>query len=421
MSRAVIVLIALLALATAQGAENTLHSFERIVLSEQFFAEGANFADFNKDGKMDIVAGPFWFEGPDFKTKHEYYPPPDGKGNKPVDKKGYAKNFFAFTYDFNADGYPDILIFGFPGEDASWFENSKGKDGPWTRHKIFNVVDNESPQFEDITGDGKPEIICTTGGFVGYVEADWTDAAKPWTFKPISVKGGWQKYTHGLGIGDVNGDGKKDILDSNGWWEQPADSTKGEPWKLHPSKFARGGAQMHVYDINGDGKNDVITSIAAHEYGLSWHKQLRNDKGEISFKEHVILPTSNKGTDNYGVQFSQLHAVDMIDMDGDGVKDIITGKRHWAHGPSGDPEPQADPVLYWFQTVRGGPDNVTFIPYLVDKDSGIGTQVVTGDINGDKLPDIVVGNKRGIFAFIHKTAQVSKEEWDKAQPQPVKK
>jgi hypothetical protein len=119
------------------------------------------------------------------------------------------------------------------------------------------------------------------------------------------------------------------------------------------------------------------------------------------------------------VIFSQLHAVDLIDMDGDGLKDIVTGKRFWAHGSSGDAEPNAPAVLYCFKLVRGKDKSVDFIPYKIDDDSGIGTQVVARDINSDKLPDIVVGNKKGTFVFLHEKKKVSKEEWERAQPKPT--
>ena len=396
--------------------KHVLHTFEKKVVSELFFGEGAAYGDFNHDGKMDIVSGPFWYEGPDFTVKHQFF---EDKDAKPFDKEKYSLNFFAFTFDINGDGWDDIIIYGFPGKDASWYENPKGKDGPWVRHIICESLDNESPTFQDITGDGKPEVIGSSGGFLGYFEADWKDPAKPWTFHKISPKGGWQRFTHGLGVGDVNGDGKMDILEANGWWEQPTDLSKDEVWKLHPAKFGAGGSQMHVYDVNGDGVNDVVCSLKAHEYGLAWFEGKKDDKGEITFTQHLIMgskPEENK----YGLKFSQMHAVELVDMDGDGVKDIVTGKRHWAHGSHGDPEPQAPAVLYWFKTVRNADKTVDFIPYKIDDDSGVGTEVMVGDLNGDKLPDILVGNKRGTFVFIHKTKEVSKEEWDAAQPKPTK-
>lgn len=107
------------------------------------------------------------------------------------------------------------------------------------------------------------------------------------------------------------------------------------------------------------------------------------------------------------------------DMDGDGLKDIVTGKRHFAHGSKGDAEPLAPAVLYWFRLVRGpgGPD---FVPYLIDGDSGVGTQVVVADANGDGRPDVVVSNKMGTFVHLQETRRVSREEWEKAQPKPLR-
>jgi hypothetical protein len=123
-------------------------------------------------------------------------------------------------------------------------------------------------------------------------------------------------------------------------------------------------------------------------------------------------PAPNK----YGLIFSQLHAVDLIDMDGDGLKDIVTGKRFWAHGSTGDAEPNAAAVLYWFKLVRGNDHSVDFIPFQIDDNSGIGTQVIAADVNGDKKPDVIVGNKKGTFLFIQETKKVSKSEWEAAQP-----
>jgi putative membrane-bound dehydrogenase-like protein len=414
--------------AAAAAAAPVLHTFKKLQLSKYFWSEGASFGDFNRDGKMDIVSGPYWYEGPDFTTRHEYYPATTTFTHKKADgtdetipgfegalgeKNVYSDNFFAFVYDFNGDGWPDILIIGFPGESASWFENPQGKDGFWKRHQILDHVDNESPTFTDIDGDGKPEIVCNSGGYFGYAKADWSDPAKPWTFHPISPKGFWGKFTHGLGVGDINGDGKMDIIEASGWWEQPA-SLEGDPmWKHHPFNFG-GGAQFYAYDVNGDGLMDVIGSKAAHGYGLAWWEQVRTG-GEITFREHLIM-NKNPEENRYGVHFSELHALELADIDGDGLKDIIVGKRFWAHGSEGDPEANAPAVIYWFQLVRHGKD-VDFVPHLIDDDSGVGTQVVVGDVNGDGLPDIIVGNKKGTFVHIHEKKTLTQEEWEKAQPQ----
>ena len=424
--------------ATLSGAllvsakDHSLHSFKKIRLTDQFWSEGANFGDFNHDGKMDVVAGPYWYEGPTFQNRHEYYPAthtfklkkadgteatiPGFEGSLGVNN-AYSDNFFAFTYDFNKDGWDDILILGFPGENSSWYENPKGKDGHWTRHVVLDVTDNESPTFADLTGDGKPEIVCSSKGFYGYAEPDWKHPAEPWKFHAISQDNKYHKFTHGLGIGDVNGDGRMDLLEKDGWWEQPK-SLAGDPvWTFHKFTFGTGGAQMFAYDVNGDGRNDVITSIAAHGYGLAWYENVDDGQGGITFREHLFMnkePKENK----YGVAFSQLHALALVDMDGDGLKDIVTGKRFWAHGPAGDPDPNAAAVLYWFQLVRNKDKTVDFIPHLIDSDSGVGTQVVVGDVNGDKLPDVIVGNKKGVFVHLHSKQKASAAAWEKAQPKP---
>lgn len=438
-----------LSLASAFAADHRIHTFKKIQLTDQFWSEGANFGDFNHDGKMDIVSGPYWWEGPDFKTRHEYRPADKFFTKKKADgtdeeipgfegalgiKNSYSDCFFTFVYDFNRDGWPDILVYGFPGAEAEWYENPKGRDGHWQRHIIFDKVDNESPTFTDINGDGKPEIVCNSGGYFGYCAADWEHPDKPWTFHPISPKGKWHKFTHGLGVGDVNGDGRMDLLEAEGWWEQPA-SLAGDPvWKFHSFPFApnhpgvpgaTGCSQMYAYDVNGDGKNDVICSLAAHGYGLAWYEQTKDNKGDITFKQHIILnPMTSKekpAPDKYGVSFSQLHSVDLIDMDGDGLKDIVTGKRFWAHGHNGpDPDSDGIAVLYWFQLVRGKNGQVEFVPHLIDNDSGVGTQVVAGYVHDKKYPDVVVGNKKGTFVFLHETKRASKADWEKAQPHELK-
>jgi hypothetical protein len=171
---------------------------------------------------------------------------------------------------------------------------------------------------------------------------------------------------------------------------------------------------MYAYDVNGDGLNDIITGLAAHGFGLAWFEQYK-EGSEIKFREHMIMnkdPRENK----YGLKFSELHAIDLVDMDGDGLKDIVTGKRFWSHGRTGDPDRNSAAVSYWFKLVRNTDKSVEFIPYLIDSDSGVGTQVIAGDINKDGLPDIVVGNKKGTFVLIHEKKTVSQEEWEKVQP-----
>jgi hypothetical protein len=395
------------------------HTFKKVQITDKFWAEGADFGDFNHDGQIDVVSGPFWYEGPDFKKRHEIWLATNSFKLKQSDgtektiagfegalgeKNTYSECFLTFVYDFNNDGWPDVLVIGFPGKAAYWYENPKGAEGYWPRHLVFNEVGDESPVFADVTGDGKPEILCCARESMGYLEADWKNPTAQWKFHPITPKipkGPYHKFTHGIGCGDINGDGRIDILEKDGWWEQPA-SCAGDPvWTKHPFHFADNGAQMLVYDVNGDGLNDVITSLNCHGYGLAWYEQVRTN-GDITFRQHLILNPSAT-PNSYGVSFTQTHALALADIDGDGLMDIVTGKRFWAHGKKGgDPESDGFPaVLYWFQLTRSANGQVEFIPHLVDNDSGVGTQVTAGFISNKKHPDIVVGNKKGLFVLEH--------------------
>lgn len=380
-----------LLLAPFAGAqEGTDIKWKKIVLSDKFYCEGANFGDFNHDGKMDVVSGPYWYEGPDFspEKRHEYMPV------KAYDPHGYSDNFFAFVADLNGDGWDDIVIVGFPGKETFWYENPKGKEGHWTQHKIIDVTDDESPGFGDFLKNGKPALICMTRGKAGYATPDPQDPAAPWIFHPISANKGYQRFTHGLGWGDVNGDGRNDVIVHDGWYEQPA-NLEGDPeWKFHPANFGKGGSQMFAYDINGDGRPDVLSAIEAHGYGISWFEQ----KPDGTFEPHPIIGR-NESDNPQGVKFTEPHAIDLIDVNGDGLPDFVSGKRWWAHGPSGDPEAMAPAVLYWFELQREN-GSAKFVAHLIDNNSGVGTQVIAKRINGEKYPSIVVGNKKGTFVFV---------------------
>ena len=366
--------------------------FTRNQLSADFFAEGASVGDFNRDGNLDIVAGPFWYAGPTFQQRFAIYPP------VAFDPVNTSDNFLTFVYDFNHDGWPDVLVINFPGQDASWYENPQGANTFWTKHQVIAQVNGESPAFTDVNGDGIPELVyISADGRIGWAGPDSVDATTPWVFHAISPNLNYGPFTHGMGVGDINGDGRMDIMEPNGWWEQPASIANDPIWIFHQVSFGPG-SQFYAVDFDGDGLNDVVASVA-HNYGLAWFQQVRQN-GQISFCKHVIMgdPTN---PNRYGVSFSQLHSLAVADIDGDGIPDIITGKRHWAHGPTGDVDPNGPSVLYWFKTVRT-PQGVDFVPHLIDDNSGVGTQFFVGDVNGDGKPDVVISNKLGTF-FMQRT------------------
>ena len=410
MTRVFILAVVLCFASAIQATESLLHSFQRLTLSSEYYCEGAGFGDVSHDGKPDIVSGPYWYAGPEFKTKHEIYPP------KPQNRNRYADNFFWFVYDFNGDGWNDLFRVGFPGTPGYVYVNPRGAKGHWARHQVFDWVSNESPTLINLVGDARPELVCTKRGQFGYVTVDWGNPLKEWTFHAVSGAVTSQKFGHGLGVGDVNGDGRLDIIHKDGWFAQPPPDK--EAWKAHKFVFApRGGAQMFAYDVDGDGDNDIITSLAAHEFGLAWFEQMKaeGDGGGITFKKHLIIGSTRR-ENKYGVVFSELHATGLRDMDGDGLKDIVTGKTYWSHHKQ-SPQWNAGAVVYWFKLVRGK-DGVDFVPQRADTDSGLGRQVSIGDVNGDGLPDIVSAGMKGTHVLLHAVRKVSAAEYDKAQPKP---
>lgn len=390
--------------------EFKLHSFNRQQLSDTYFSEGAATGDLNGDGADDLVYGPYWFEGPDFESRHEIYEP------VPQNVNGYADNFFTWVEDFNRDGFPDILMVGLPGTPAFVFENpTKNTSGThWQRHRVMEGVGNESPQFIDIDGDGHLDLVCTHDGFFGFATFDPENAFDAWDFHAISEPSAAKKTPHGLGIGDVNGDGRLDLIHAHGWYEQPDSGALNTRWRSHDVAFstAYGGAEMYAYDVDGDGDSDIITSNAAHDFGLGWYEQVRSGS-DVAFTYHPIMGSKQSGN-QYGVLFSELHSVHLADMDGDGLKDIVTGKTYWSHHRS-SPMWDAGAVVYWFELVRNE-DGVRWIPHLIDSESGVGRQIVVEDVNADGLPDVVVGGMKGGHVLLHQTEVVSEAAWQALQP-----
>jgi hypothetical protein len=371
-----------------------LPSFRKQLLTDKYYCDGITAGDINRDGRVDVVAGPFWYEGPAFMQKHEFYPalefptPPS-----PTD------SMFSYVHDFNGDGWLDILVLGRVHlHSAYWYENPKEGSRHWKKHFVFERVKGESPPFLDVDGDGRPELVAHWENRWGLIQPDPAGTTKPWLFRAISGNGNWEQFYHGTGVGDMNGDGRLDLLLNEGWYEQTA--SREAEWIRHEFKFGnKGGAQMFAYDVNGDGHSDVITALDAHGWGLAWFEAVHN-KGAITFRKHPLMGDRSE-EQKYGVAFSQPHALDLADLDGDGLKDIIVGKRLWAHGPKGDVEPNEAPVLYWFQLKRDGKGGAAFVPHLIDDKSGVGVQVTAKDVNGDGRTDILTVSKLGAFVYFN--------------------
>jgi hypothetical protein len=377
-------------------------AFKKTVLDTKFRSEGVSVADFNRDGKLDIAAGRVWFAAPDWKM-HSIEAGP----GKDFDPHGYSGSFCNFADDINGDGWADQIVVDFPGTPTYWYENPQKTGVPWKRHTAAPVSNNESPTYLDLDGDGKRELVMAVAPKSDQADGPdrqmahvrpGTDPTQPWTITTISVKAapGTNRYSHGLGVGDINRDGRNDIVVTDGWWESPADRGLA-PWKFHAAKLGAACAHMYVYDYDGDGDNDVF-STSAHDYGVWYHENVgagapdekRSSAGTAgpTFKTHEIDRS-----------FSQSHSLVPADINGDGLADFVTGKRWWAHGPKGDKGAGEPAVMVWLELSREN-GKARWTPHVFDRDSGIGTQFEVVDLNGDKLLDVVTSNKKGTHVFV---------------------
>ncbi len=343
--------------------------------------EGCAVGDINKDGNLDITAGEFWYAGPEM-TQH------------PLRKllpfgADYLENNGEHLADVNGDGWLDVVSGSFMLSKLSWYENPgpSGKwDERWTAHELVDTehVKNENTRMHDFDGDGAGEIVIDSWGEENPLIA-WkiVAGAEPTAQKIlIGEAGSGVSNGHGMGFGDVNGDGIEDVIFKNGWYERPAKDAMAKPWAHHRDwSWDHAGTPMLVVDLDEDGRNDVIWGDG-HNYGLYWMQQREPaGDGSTNWRIHTIDKS-----------FAQAHTMAWEDIDGDGERELITGKRVRAHSGR-DPGEQDDPVVIYYDW---NPEDLRFTKNEVHRgEAGIGLQIRMADFDKDGDADIAVPGKSG--------------------------
>ena len=352
--------------------------WRKVMIADERY-ESAGVFDVDGDGVLDIVSGAYWYKGPDFKQRYPVAPCRiEGE---------YFDDFSTIPMDVDGDGRLDFITGGWWGNTLRWRQNP-GKSGEqWKEFIIAEVGNVETTRAWDIDGDGYAEVVPNTpGGPVRIFQLERDSAGKPkGTFRQHLIHD--QPQGHGLGCGNIAGNGRMDIVLSKGWLECPKNPWS-EPWKFHDDFNINrwdGSVPILVVDVNGDGLNDLIVG-GAHNYGLDWYEH-RIEAGVHRWIKHAIDP--------YNAQY---HDLMWLDIDGDGQMELVTGKRHRAHCGN-DPGEHDDYGSYYFKWTGEGfaKQVIDYGPVRVAKGLGIHFQVA--DLRGSGRLDIVAPGKDGLYVF----------------------
>ena len=329
-------------------------------------------ADINRDGHPDIVSGENWYEGPNWIQHHfrsiEYF-------------RNATEDLTDLLLDVNGDGYPDVISSASHGNRIWWNENPGAKGGEWKEHLIEDGHSIEFSFLVDLDNDGKAhEVLPQWGGHQMQDPLAWFESKNGVFVKHVVSP---RSYGHGIGVGDLNGDGRNDIITPLGWLEAPVDPRAGN-WKFHSEFDLVSVGYIHVLDVNGDGRPDLVTSMA-HDYGFLWMENL----GDGKWAKHIIDDT-----------WSQGHALTMVDINGDGRPDFVTGKRYMAHNGS-DPGEREPLGIYWYEYRPAKDGSIEWIKHIIEYGGRVsaGMQIAVADLDGDGDLDLAMGGKTGLFLF----------------------
>jgi len=340
--------------------------------------------DVNRDGRLDIVSGEYWYEqlpkaagssGPRWQ-QHKF---------RDLSYVGfYLEDLSDLAIDVNGDGYPDIVSCSYWSKPLTWWENPGRSKKPWRESVIYSGAPVEFVFLVDILNTGKPAQLLPQYGDtkapLTWFEVEGSGAQAHWVGHEVSDR----SYGHGIGAGDVNGDKRTDIITPKGWFEAPADPRHGQ-WIFHPEFDLGTTGFIYATDVNG--LADLVTSLG-HDYGVLWYEQKRDSAGVRTWVKHVIDES-----------WSQPHALTLADLNGDGKLELITGKRFMAHNGH-DPGEKEPLGIYWYAAMNAG-DHMEWVKHVIDYGSrtGGGMQIPVVDIDGDGDLDFVVAGKSGLFLF----------------------
>jgi len=271
-----------------------------------------------------------------------------------------------------------VVTVGWMTDGLFWYENPKKPGVMWERHFITHSIETEGGWMADLNGDGQPDLALAHYGHSGII---WVDFAGP---EPkVHHVGGRDQDGHGIGMADIDGDGKMDLLAPHGWFKN-IDADR-DQWEWHGDwDLEEAGFPIIGYDVNGDGKTDIIYG-RGHSYGLYWLEQ-QGDASHRRWVRHTIDES-----------FSQVHALKLADLFGDGQMELLAGKRYRGH--NGEDPGSYDPLVIYYYKIDRKTGEFTRYPISLGGTAGAGTQFVVADLDGDGDIDIATAGKTGVHFF----------------------
>jgi hypothetical protein len=355
--------------------------------------ESCAVADLNRDGRPDIVYGAYWFAGPDF-VPRAFRPNHTSKD--------YLRSNSDHVYDVDRDGWPDVIAGGWNEDGIYWFKNpgnrAADRGQPWTMHEPWGAHllartrgSMEMFALHDFDGDGVPELYSACYRKEQPLEiwrfitkSDGAPGLQPFV---LGREGGG----HGFAFGDVNGDGREDVLCEVGWYERPRGDPFAAPWRFHgETALPHPSCPFEVADLNGDGRLDIVFG-RGHDFGLYWREQ-RPPKpdGTTAWIQHTIDES-----------WSQAHAIALADLDGDGRRELIAGKCIWAHN-GGDPGAADPPAVYYYTWDAASSRFTRHTIAAPGEQISLGRQFSVADLDGDGRPDLVAPSKLGLWILLNR-------------------
>ena len=375
----------------------------RVHMVDPGFSESVAVADFNKDGRLDILSAEYWYEAPNW-TKHKVRDIPFNGS--------YIDNFSDLPVDVDGDGYTDVVQIAYFARKIVWLKNPGKAGGPWIETEIDAVGPTEFAFLVDLNNDGKALEVLPQFTGAGNAPLSWYELQKgKWVKHVVSS----QSHGHGIGAGDVNGDKRNDIITPQGWFEAPADIQAPGNWTLHATDWSQLPAGLgRGWPLSPAGRRRRLRlscrlkprSRAAGRVRL--HVRGRRQQGRpqrrgdddgaqlwrVWFEQTSDGQWTRRMIDN---TWANAHSSAMADVNGDGQPDLVAAKRYF--GRTGNDPAEREPMgIYWYQ-FRPGPKGVEWIRHIVDYGgrAGGGLQMIVEDMDGDGDRDVVTAGKTGVF------------------------